>query len=109
MILHTFIQSYTITDVANLAIDIVARLPIIDPVAVAHVEAELSAVPPDGVLHKPRENGREGRIKAPGVNSLGHQGNNVSAATWPVARRAIEMVGAEPSQVMVAPTSRQIS
>jgi hypothetical protein len=67
LILLTFIQSNAITDVANLAIDIVARLPVIDPVAVANVEAELGAVPPDCVLHEPRENGREDRIERPGV------------------------------------------
>jgi hypothetical protein len=98
LILLTFIQSNAITDVANLAIDIVARLPVIDPVAVANVEAELGAVPPYGVLYEPRENGREGRIEGPGVDLLGHQGNNVGATVWPVAASAIEMVGAEPGQ-----------
>jgi hypothetical protein len=93
-----FIQSNAITKTANLAIDILAGLPVIDPVAVADVEAELGAVPPDGVLHEPRENGRERRIEGPGVNLLGHQTNNVSAAAWPVAARPIEMVGVEPSQ-----------
>ena len=93
-----FIQSDAITKTANLAIDIVARSPIIDPVAVADVEAELSAVPPDGVLHEPRENAREGRIEGPGIDLLGHQGNNVGAATRPVAGSAIEMVGAEAGQ-----------
>ena len=98
LILLTFIECNTITDAANLAIDILARLPIIDPIAVADVEAELGAVPPDGMLHEPWENGQEGRIEGPGVDLLRHQGNNVGAAAWPVARNAIEMVGAEPGQ-----------
>ena len=62
-----FIQSNAITKPANLAIDIVARLPIIDPVAVADVEAELGAVPPDGVLHEPWEDHWESRIVDAGV------------------------------------------
>ena len=98
LILLMFIQSNAITKPANLAIDIVTRSPVIDPVAVADVEAELGAVPPDGVLHEPRKKGRERRIESPGVDLLGHQGNNVGAAAWPVAASTIEMVGAEPGQ-----------
>ena len=84
-----FIQSYAITKPANLAIDIVARLPVIDPVAITHVEAELDAVPPNSVLYEPRKKGREGRIEGPGVDLLGHQGNNVGATAWPVAASTI--------------------
>ena len=98
LILLAFIEYNTITDAANLAIDILARLPIIDPVAVADVEAELGAVPPDGMLHEPWENGQEGRIEGPGVDLLSHQGNNVSAAAWPVAPRAIGVFSLEPIQ-----------
>ena len=61
--LLTFIQSNAITKAANLAIGIVARLPIIDAIAVANVKTKLGAVPPDGVLHEPRKHGREGRIE----------------------------------------------
>jgi hypothetical protein len=90
LILLTLFQGNAVTKTANLAIGIVARLPIIDPVAVANVEAKLGAVPPDSVLHEPWKHGREGRIKALGVNLLGHQGNNVGATAWPIARGAIE-------------------
>ena len=45
----------------NLAVDVVARLAIINAIAVAHVEAGLGAVPPDRVLDEPRETAAETR------------------------------------------------
>ena len=38
---------------ANLAVNVRARLPIINPIAVAYIEAALAAVPPDCVLNEP--------------------------------------------------------
>ena len=52
----------------NLAVDVVARLPIIDPIAVADIEARLGAVPPDRVLDEPREWLRKARIELPGID-----------------------------------------
>jgi hypothetical protein len=46
-----------------LAIDIVAAVIVVDPVPVAHVEPVLGAVPPDRVLHEPRESSRELRVE----------------------------------------------
>ena len=83
---------------SNLAIDIVARLAIINAIAVADIEPRLGAITPDGVLHEPQEEGREGRIERTGVDLLGRQSNNVSAAAGPIAGRAIGVVSLESAQ-----------
>jgi hypothetical protein len=54
-----------------LAIDVRARLGVINPIAVADIEAGLGAVPPDGVLDEPGKDGREVRIKTLGRRSAG--------------------------------------
>ena len=82
----------------NLTVDILASLSIIDPVAVADIEAAAGAIPPDGVLHEPRKHHRERGIERAGINPFGHGCNDVSAAASPVASRAVGMVGAEPVQ-----------
>ena len=82
-------QRKPITKPANLTIDIVARLPVIDPVAVANVEARLGAVPPNGVLHEPRKNRREGRVEFAGVDLKRHLANDVGAATGPITGGAV--------------------
>jgi hypothetical protein len=69
----------------NLAVDVRARLPVIDPIAVADVEARLGAVPPDRVLDEPREWLRKPGIELPGINPLRHRLYNVGAAARLVA------------------------
>ena len=59
---------------------VLAPLPVIEPVAVANVEALLAAIAPDRELDEPRENGREGRIERTGVDLLGGTGNDFGAA-----------------------------
>jgi hypothetical protein len=76
---------------------VLAPMPVIDPVAVADVEALLAA-PPDGELDEPRENGREGRIERTGVDLLGSTGNDFGTAVWPVAADAVGMGGLQPGQ-----------
>ena len=98
LILLCFIERYTITNTTNLAVDVVARLAIIDAVAVADVEAQLGAKAPDGVLHKPRENSRKPRIERTSVDFLGSAANNFGAAAGPVAGRAVGVLGAESFQ-----------
>jgi len=66
-------QGKPITKPADLTIDIVARLAVIDPVAVANVEARLGAVPPDAVLDEPREDRRERRVESAGVDPKRHR------------------------------------
>ena len=69
----------------DLAVDVHARLAIIDPIAVAHVEARLGAVPPDRVLNEPRKRLRKPGIELPGINPLRHRLYNVGAAVSLVA------------------------
>ena len=59
---------------------VLAPLPVIEPVAVANVEALLAAIATDRELHEPRENGWEGRIECTGVDLLGSTGNDFGAA-----------------------------
>ena len=93
MTLLLLTQNYTITMIANLAIDVRARLAIIDPVAVADVEARLSAVPPDRMLDEPRKRRRKTGIELPGIDPLRHGIYNVGAAASLVAGCTIRMVG----------------
>ena len=62
----------------NLAVDVRARLPIINPIAVADVEARLGAIPPDRVLNEPRKRLRKIGIELPGIDPLGHGLYNVA-------------------------------
>ena len=89
MRLLSIIKYYTITMTTNLAIDVVARLPIIDPIAVADVEARLGAVPPDRVLDEPRKRLRKPGIELPGIDPPRHGIYNVGAAAGLVAGRTI--------------------
>ena len=91
-------QHGAITKAANLAVDIVAAPAVVDAVAVADSEAGLGAIPPNRVLHEPRKNRWESRIKDTGVNPLSGHTNNVAATARPVAARAISMVRTKPAQ-----------
>ena len=75
-----------------------APMPVVEPVAVADVEALLAAIAPDGELHEPRENGWEGRIECTGVDLLGSMGNDFGAAACPVAAGTVRMGSLEPGQ-----------
>ena len=77
---------------------VLAPLPVIEPVAVANVEALLAAIPPDRELDEPRENGREGRIERTGVDLLGSTGNDFGAAACPVAAGAVRVGSLEAPQ-----------
>jgi hypothetical protein len=81
-----------------LAVDVRARLSIIDPIAVTDVEARLGAVPPNRMLDEPREWLRKVRIELPGINPLRHGLDNVGAAASLVAGCTIRMLSLEPFQ-----------
>jgi hypothetical protein len=53
---------------------------VIDPVAVADVEALLAAIPPDRVLHEPRKYLWVGVVELPSIDPLGNQANDIGAA-----------------------------
>jgi hypothetical protein len=59
---------------------VLAPMLIIDPVAVADVEALLAAIPPDRELDEPGKDLREGSIELPSVDLCGNQPNDVGAA-----------------------------
>src|SRR6266404_1970094 len=98
LLIPFIIECNSITNIVNLTVDIVARLSVIDAIAVADIEAAPGAVPPDRVLNEPRKHRWEHRIEGAGIDPPGHGFNDVSAAAAPVAGRAIGMVGAEPVQ-----------
>jgi hypothetical protein len=77
---------------------VLAPMPVIDPVAVADVEALLAAIPPDREFHEPGEDLREGTVELPGVDLAGNQPDNVGAAAWPVTAGTVRMGGLEPGQ-----------
>ena len=77
---------------------VLAPMPVIDPVAVADVEALLAAIPPDRELDEPGENLRETTVELPRVDLAGDQPDNVGAAAWPVTAGTVRMGSLEPGQ-----------
>ena len=77
---------------------VLAPIPVIEPIAVADVEALLAAIPPDRELYEPGEDLREGTVELPGVDLAGNQPDNVGAAAWPVAAGPVWMASLEPAQ-----------
>ena len=75
---------------------IVAAVPIVNPIAIANVEALLGAVAPDRVLNEPRKRPRKLAIELPGIDLLGDRFDDLGAAAWPVARDPVRVVGSEP-------------
>ena len=77
---------------------VLAPIPVIEPIAVADVEALLAAIPPDRELHEPGEDRREGTVELPGVDLAGNLPDNVGAAAWPVTAGPVWMASLEPAQ-----------
>ena len=67
------IQRYTVANIVYSTVDVIARLAVIDAIAVADVQPFLSAIPPDGVLHKPGKHRRERRIEGVGIDAIARQ------------------------------------
>ena len=72
-------QRHSVTSFADPAIKVVAAIVVVDAVAVAHVEPFLRAIPPDRVLHEPREGLWPPAIEVPSVDLFGDELNNVDA------------------------------
>ena len=62
-------QWLTVAAPVQPAIAVLARLAVVDAIAVANVKAGLGAVPPDCMLDEPRENLREAAVEAPGIEA----------------------------------------
>ncbi len=58
-------------------------MPVIEPIAVANVEAVLAAIPPNGELYEPRKYLRKGAVELSCVDTAGDQSNDVGAAAVP--------------------------
>jgi hypothetical protein len=71
-------------------------MPVVDPIAVADVEALLAAIAPDCELHEPRKYLRKIAIELPGVDFACDQANDVGAAAWPVTTGTVRVAGFEP-------------
>ena len=73
------IKHNSIANTINLTVDILARLSVIDAVAVADIKAVPGAVPPDRVLHEPRKYRGERGIERAGIDPVSHGFNDLSA------------------------------
>src|SRR3984893_17814840 len=98
LLIILIIERSSIANIMNLTVDILARLAVIDAIAIANIETAPGAIPPDRVLDEPRKHRWEHRIEGAGIDPFSHGFNDVSAAAGPVAGRAIGMVRAEPVQ-----------
>ena len=74
-------QCDAITDAAQSTVTIVTATSVVDPIAIADVEAGLSAVTPDGVLDEPRKHLGKGRIEGRSVDLAGKPLQNVGATS----------------------------
>jgi len=61
-------------------VPVLAPMPVIDPVAVADIEALLAAIPPDRVLHEPRKHLRKAAIELPRIDLVRNRPNDVGTA-----------------------------
>src|ERR1019366_9603781 len=95
---HSLYQWFTVTLRVQLAISILAGVPVVNAVAVANVQIALGAVPPDRVLHEPGKGLRECSVERPGIDPGRDRSDDVGTAVRPVASGTIRMVGADPVQ-----------
>src|SRR5436190_5111471 len=77
---------------------VVTAASIVDAIAIADIEAGLSAVAPDGVLDEPRKYLWKGRIEGRRVDLAGDAPQNVSAAPGRETTRSVGMISCVSSQ-----------
>ena len=77
---------------------IIATGVVVDPIAVADVQAALGAVTPDRALHEPRKRRRENRIELPSIDLRRQQAENAGAPSRLVASVPVRVVGTEAAQ-----------
>jgi hypothetical protein len=98
LIITLYFRRNTITNTIDLTVDVVARLAIINAIAVADIEAELAAVSPDRVLNEPGEGLGERWVELPGIDLVGNGLNDLSTAALLITGRPIGMDGIEALQ-----------
>src|SRR5690349_14626460 len=77
---------------------VLTALPVVEPVAIANVEALLAAIAPDCELDEPGEDLRETAVELTSVDLAGNQPHNFGTAAWSVTTGAIRMGRLEPGQ-----------
>ena len=77
---------------------VVATGIVVDPIAIADIEAVLGAIPPDRALHEPRKRRREGWIELACVDIGCKQTENLSASSRPVAPISLRVVSRQAPQ-----------
>jgi hypothetical protein len=91
-------QRDAITAPKQLAMPVLATGVVVNPIAIANVEAVLGAIPPNCTLHEPRKRRREGWIELARVDVGGEQLENPGAPSRPVAPISVRVVGTQPLQ-----------
>src|SRR5215472_17938336 len=76
----------------------IAPSGIINAVAVADIEAVLTAIAPDGVLNEPGKGLRKSRVELLSIDAVCDGVDNFGAATGAIAGRAIGMARLKPGQ-----------
>ena len=77
---------------------ILAAVPVVEPIAVADIEALLAAIPPDCELHEPGKDLWKTAVELPSVDLAGNQPDNIGAAAWPVTAGPVGMGSLESGQ-----------
>jgi hypothetical protein len=80
-----------------LTVYVVARLAVVDAIAVTNAAAILRAIPPNRMLNKAGKWRRKARVELTSVDVAGHHLQNIGAITGLVALRPILMRRIEPS------------
>jgi hypothetical protein len=78
-------QHHAITHEPDPAVHVAATFGIIDAIAVANIEAALTAVLPDRVLNEPGEGLRKVGVELPGIDPLGYGLNYRGTSAGPIA------------------------
>ena len=91
-------QRNSVTHQACSAIHVAAATSVVDPVAVADIEAALATVAPDRVLDEPGKSLRKRWIELSGIDVLGNDLNDIRAAAESVASQPVLVLRLEPLQ-----------
>ena len=96
MIFDNF-EGISVANTVQLTVYVVARLAVVDAIAVTHATAILRAIPPNRMLNEAGKGRREARVELTSVDVAGHHLQNIGTITGLVAPRPILMRRIEPS------------